>query len=94
MRKVTKDVNYNVKEVIIAKDNIIVLRTYPSFLLNFGERVTVIYTPERIFINSINDPDRRPWLFGNHSRNIRLIREAIAGRSYDYLAIRSHKYDR
>jgi hypothetical protein len=64
---------------VLIDNNVIICKTYPGFLSgSWGERITILYEGNKIFVNSICDPDKQMSLIsgGRNRRNVnRLVEE-------------------
>lgn len=63
-------------------EDCIVAHTNPSFWgMTWGEQIFVVFDKGRVWVNSVNDLNKRTSIcsFGHNKRNIRRIREALAG---------------
>lgn len=70
-------------EIHYMDDDCMIATTHPSrWSLTWGEQIFVIFDKERIWINSVNDLNKRTAIasFGYTKRNIRRVTEAIAAK--------------
>lgn len=58
-----------------------VLKTHPGFTWNWGERITVLFHNDEVWVNSICDPDSDPAFYssGRNKENRRLIHAHLSG---------------
>ena len=62
-------------------EDCIVAHTNPSFLsLTWGEQIFIVFDKGQVWVNSVNDLNRRTSIcsFGRNKRNIRRIRDALS----------------
>lgn len=61
-------------------ENVIVATTFPSLLSgSWGERITILFDNNRVFINSICDPDKQSSMvsMGRNKKNVNTLVEEI-----------------
>ena len=58
-----------------------VLKTHPGFTWNWGERITVLFHNDEVWVNSICDPDSDLAFYssGRNKQNRKLIHEHLSG---------------
>ena len=59
----------------------VVMKTHPGFTWNWGEKITILFYKEEVWVNSICDPDNEPAVYssGRNKRNRRLIHQFLSG---------------
>jgi hypothetical protein len=64
----------------IRTENYLIARTHPShWSYSWGERITILFSQDRILVNSICDPKKRPSIvsFGRNHKNVSTLLKRI-----------------
>ena len=81
IKEVGEELNWH---PFLNKDKIYIAKTYPGLLSgSWGEQITVLFGRNRVFINSICDPDKNSSVvsFGRNRKNMNALLNKIEGAS-------------